>query len=334
MPLVVAAVLFVVLADPFMAIGDGHDYLPDPAVNPVRMHPNKGMVTVRNYKRNVAEGRHYNAFIFGSSISCAYPADVWAALLRKTYGGNPEVYHMDSSCQSFETMYLMARWLERQGASIDYALIVTDAVQVQNTARDGYVFVDPPELHPESAWKRFMFYFRMFRAVTSIDFLKTWLPWVVSGNPTCYSHNAIFEKQPIVYDRLHNQERIPAWEAWLDVDPEGFRNHYPIRPADEQDDPQKPLLTGSRLETVRDLAALFRDHGTHVTIIISPNRGRMILHPDDLATLRGLFGEDNVKDYSIVEAERVIDDTAMYDFVHYRPTLAVRWMKMAYGEEL
>lgn len=59
---------------------DGRECFPDPKSDTICAGINKGLVTLNNLECRESEGYHYNAFIFGASVSCVYDADTWARL--------------------------------------------------------------------------------------------------------------------------------------------------------------------------------------------------------------------------------------------------------------
>ena len=78
-------------------------------------------------------------------------------------------------------------------------------------------------------------------------------------------------------------------------------------------EPQRRLLASMKEVFVR--------HGTRVRIVVSPMYDQIRLHPDDVETLRALFGADVVLDFS-GENPLTADVHNYYENSHYRPAVA------------
>jgi hypothetical protein len=78
-------------------------------------------------------------------------------------------------------------------------------------------------------------------------------------------------------------------------------------------EPQRRLLAS--------MQSVFVRRGTRVRIVISPLYDQIRLHPDDVATLRALFGADAIADFSGVN-RLTADVHNYYENSHYRPAVA------------
>lgn len=328
-PVLSVAVTYYLLADPFKVLWQYDDYFPDPRLHPVHARVNKGMVTVRNYNARKAEGKNYNAFIFGSSISCYYNAGLWASML----GRDARPYHFDSSNESLVSMAEKVQYLDRQGVDLDYALIVLDPLVMKvadnNTSP---ATIHPPELHPGLV-HRLVWHYRFFRASTNADFFKSWIPAQVTGVPCCYGRNPVFGTQPIVYDPFTNQESMPLWDSMISVDPEKFYAQHPLLPSPKKVSESKVVLEREKADALTRIAAVFMAHHTDYQVVIGPNRRKVALNATDLHTLQHIFVPERVHDFSAVFATALESDTLLYDNTHYRPVFAARLLDYVYNKD-
>lgn len=331
LPVAIPMLAWYVWADPYKVLRhyDSGDYFPDPAATPLRLGANKGIVTFGNLEKQKAAGHSYNAFIFGSSISCYYDAYTWAHLADSTEG-HVRPYHMDSAWESPMSMADKVEYLDRNGYHIDYALFVLDPIVMNTDAGDGPALTAPPQLH-KSWLETIKYHYTFFRTATNADFLKSWIPASVYGRPFVNGHNPVFETQPIIYDPVVNQENLPQWDSLITADPHAFYAAHPLPAPARTSSPSPVTLTGERLKAMRDIAAILRRHNTRCRIIIGPNRGRVTLNPADLHTLQGIFGHKAVCDFSSSLAGALDTDTLMYDKMHYRPVFATQLMQKAYA---
>ncbi len=324
-------VIAYVWADPFKVLRHYDGYFEDPARHPARIGLNKGVVTVNTYNDNLRRGIRYNAFIFGSSISCYYDAYEWRDLLMARGAGDVVPVHFDSSAESVMSMDRKVRYLYRTGAPLDYALIVLDPIILQHEDSYQPFVVDPVEFNDDRL-HYLKFHYTFFRAATNADFLKSIVAAAVTGRPECVGHNPVFEPQPIVHDRLVNQENLPAWDSLIAACPEQFYNERPLPPAAGHAAPGPPAMTFEKYEAFNRIADVFKWHHTYYQIIISPNREGVSLAPSDLETLQWIFGANRVHDFSAAYAADLKNDTLLYDKTHYRPPFASKLMRAVYTQ--
>lgn len=318
-------------ADPYKVLRHYECYLPDPVGNPVRVGINKGMVTFANYLDRRAEGRTYNAFIFGSSVSCLYDADEWAALADSTGGAHP--YHFDSSGETLLSLADKVEYLSSHNQPVDYALVVLDPLIMANDNASGPALVSAPQLH-KSLRERISYHYTFFRAATNADFFKSWIPFKLTGRRYANGRNLVFEPQPIVYDPVTNQETLPQWDSLIVNHPEQFYGEYPLDAWPDKATEIAPVLTAPKADALRRVASVFDRLHTDYHIIIGPNRRRETLNSADLRLMQQIFGSERVHDFSASMNSGLECDTLLYDNVHYRRPFASRLMRLVYQRVL
>lgn len=326
-PPLLLLIIWYVCADPYKVLRHYDCYLPDPTEYPARIGMNKGMVTVNNFADRLAHGYSYNAFIFGSSISCYYDADVWQQLADTS--GRARAYHFDSSSESLQSMADKVEYLDRLELPLDFALVILDPIIMGGDEPDGPAFASPPQLQ-KSLTALIRWHYTFFRAAANADFLKSWIPARITGIPVQNGRNMIFEPQPIVYDPVANQESLPAWDSLISNNPEAFYREHPLRPSPSGITIASPLLRGKRAAAMSRIVRIFRKHHTDFQIVIGPNRMKTVLNPADLRMMQSIFGSDRVHDYSFTLAHELEQDTLLYDNTHYRPIFAERIMNLVY----
>lgn len=327
LPIVVVAAVWYVCADPYKVVRDYDVYFPDPEKCPVRVGINKGLITITNYEHQVAAGRRYNAFIFGSSISCYYDARRWAEMLGSEAPASP--YHFDSSSETLAKMADKVEYLDHIGQPMEYALIVLDPIIMGHDDSSGPSTINPPQLH-RSVLERIKYHYTFFRAATNADFYKSWIPYRLTGKGYDNGRNLVFSPQPIVYDPTTNQETMPQWDSLIASDAAGFYSRYPLAESPERVVAGKAVLTPVREAALRRVAEVFARQHTDYQVIIGPNRMKVALSQADLALLRQIFDAKRVHDFSSSMAEALECDTLLYDNTHYRPVFATELMERVY----
>ena len=325
LPVLAPFLLFYWLADPFKVLRSPAVFYEDTAMPQVGL--NKGMVTVENFERQLKNGNKYNAFIFGSSISCYYDAEEWAAYFKED---SVAPYHFDSGMESLEQMAEKVNYLNNKGIPIKYALIILDPIIMAGETDDSPMSISPPQLSGNPLeWIKYHYTF--FRASTNADFLKSWIPGRISGKSYFLGRNPVFEVQPIVYDQIHNQESIPLWDSLINSDKEKFYSEHPLLDSPDEITVSEELLSSEKSAYLKKIADIFKAQGTDYEVIIGPNRRKVVLNPQDKVTLDSIFGARKVHDFSRSFARDLETDSYLYDNTHYRPPYASKLMKLVYG---
>ncbi len=326
-PVLAAASLWYVIEDPYKVLRHYDCYLPDPDENPLRLGLNKEMITINNLNDRLAEGRIYDAFIFGSSVSCYYDALSWVSLADST--GSAKPYHFDSSNESLLSLADKFEYLDRKDIAIKYALIVLDPVIMSKDKPDGPAEMETPMLD-NSILNLARFHYNYFRAATNADFLKSWIPAQVNGKPYYGGRNMIFETQPIVHDPLTNQETIPQWDYMISQSPEKYYARHRLIESPDSVTTSDSAIDSRKADALRRVARIIKKHGTDYRIIIGPNRLKKALNPLDLQQMEEIFQACRIHDFSSSMAGMLECDTMLYDNVHYRPAFALHMMQTAY----
>lgn len=329
LPVLVPFLVYYIIADPFMVLRTPKDYFSSSPETTPQVGVNKGVVTINAYEHQRKQGREYNAFIFGSSISCHYDAEEWADLIGDQ---KIEPFHFDSSNESVEQMKEKVEYLDKKGADIDYALIVLDPIILTRENNDAPTSIDSPNLH-EGLFHFLKFHYTFFRASTNSDFLKSWIPGKIMGKPVLYGNNEVFEKQPIIYNEVRNEEKLPLWDSLIRLNPEKFYSEHKLMPSPKTPLTPEPAITPQKKKSFEEIAEIFKRQNTDVRILIGPNRAKVVLNPSDLITLQEIFGKERVYDFSRSHVNDLENDTLLYDNTHYRPVYSSELMRLIYGKE-
>lgn len=327
-------IIWYVFADPFKVMNYYEEYYENPATGNPRIGLNKGMISVNTYNSNLSRGEMYNAFIFGSSISCFFNAGEWRQLIDSRDSSisaiNP--FHFDSSGETPISMARKVEFLHRSGASIDYALIVLDPIILGYQYNDSPFGIDPPEFYP--GLRHFAkYHYTFFRAATNADFMKSFIAAKISGKAENIGHNPIFEVQPIIHDQLTNEEKLPQWDSLISANPTQFYTDHPLLPPAVEVKQGPAVITEEKRRAFTRIAAILNEQKTDYQIIISPNRRGVAVSSEDRLTLQKIFSPSRIHDFSARFARDLQADTLLYDNTHYRPSFASRMMHAVYADD-
>ena len=330
LPVIVPILILYFCFDPFMIYHNPeHEtyYSTDPEKSPA-VGTNKGMITIKNYKKRIKEGYTYNAYIFGSSISKNFLVDDWESFI-KNGDDSVSTYHFDSSCETIYQLSEKINYLYKHNYPINHALIVLDPVIMEYEKNEDPYSISPPEFHP--GLKHFLkYHYTFFRAAINSDFLSSWVGRKIYDRTCTIGRNQIFDLEPRVYDPIHNQETMPVWDSLITQHPKDFFKAHPIMESPSNFKISPILLKANKRAALEEIARIFDYYNTDYHIIIGSNRRKLCLHPDDLKTLENIFSPDRVHDYGYSLVNDLEVDTLNYDNIHYRPPFALKLMQLTY----
>lgn len=93
---------------------------------------------------------------------------------------------------------------------------------------------------------------------------------------------------------------------------------------------EEPVLFQRQRVLLEEIRKVLRRHDTSVRVIISPDYNQKELHPDDRKILQGIFGKENVYDFSGIN-EFTEDYHNYYESGHYRPLLGNQLLERVYN---
>ena len=101
-------------------------------------------------------------------------------------------------------------------------------------------------------------------------------------------------------------------------------------PASEE---KEPVIGVKQLEMLQEMARIFKKHNTDYRVIISPLFDKLPLNKQDVKTLRTVFGEQLVYNYS--GSNKFTESYQnYYELSHYRPHVARQIMKEIYTQSV
>lgn len=273
--------------DPFKVI---HRY-DEMGCDSVSLGGNRGFESVKSLERNLAQGRHYDSFIFGSSMSQAYKAEYWQPHLP----AGASIFHFDASEETIDGIIDKIEYLNHRGIKIANALIIIEEEMLHRLPNDqSFLFARPSETSSDVSWLQFQMQF--FNTYKNIDFV-------------CYSiaprlwQKTMLKKDLLSTDKILHVDSInevthASADSLIAVNPEAFftekrlkHNSIPMLPRNQQ------VAIDSNVETkVARLAQLLKAGGKHYEVIVIPRLNRNYLMQWDLTILQEYLGIEHVHD--------------------------------------
>lgn len=290
LPLVALVALYVV-KDPFGVV---KPYKPLQLADGVpHLSYNMGYVTVENYKLN-NPSRHYDSFIFGSSMSQNYRVEFW----RKYLPANASPLHFDASFESIEGILDKMRYLNSQGTEIKNAIIVIEENMFARTPHDeDLLYARHPATTSPTKWPEFHYTF--FKAYKNkLDVVK-YLVWPARYEKELLDKRILSAKAPL-RNEIYNEELWPGMDTVIAKNPDEFFTAERLKANDINPiaEIEAPNLSQRNIVLLKEMAKLLKKNGTDFVIIIPPRYKRRVAHELDLLTMREIFGEGRVFDFT------------------------------------
>lgn len=309
-------ILLYIWLDPFCVIHNQQ--------SPGSLHWNRDVQGSRLFVKNYPI-YHYKSFILGNSKTLGFRSRDWGKYINDSIP-----YHWDASSENIEGIYSKLKYLDNIKDSLKNVMIVTDPavyIGASNEGRFGYNHdykIDgssPLSFH----FTFFKGFYTDFFYVSYIDYLifKTYRPYMKNTIPGDWSQY-IFD--PVTNDFIL-QKRINS----ITRDSIGFySNSKMFYDRGNNVTTHWECIDESTMSKLKSMRNIFDRHHTNYKIVISPLYSQQYFNKADLKKLQGIFGEDNVFDFSGKNAYTA-NKGNFYDNIHYKPFLGSQLLKKMYG---
>lgn len=290
LPVLLLVALYVI-KDPFHVLRH-HDAVAA-ATDTVALTVNTGFQSVEVFKRFDSE-RHYDSFIFGSSLSGYYRVGDWKEHLPK--GASP--IHFNASRETLQGILNKLHFLASRGANVAHALIVMEDEMLQRRPLDSDVlYVQHPQTTSKVSWWEFhQLYFNAFRHPELVAFTL----W-----PSQATARMILERGYATTDIPDRIESVnESYYGWADslirVDADAFYtpSHLAKYTHPMRKQPSDDKVTPAVEDLLRQIAQALKELGADYQIIIPPHYASEAISSADLFCLESIFGNERVHDYS------------------------------------
>lgn len=306
-PLAILAAVYA-LVDPFKVLYDyREDYY---AFGRLQTLPNYSMTSIRNYELQ-SQRRHYNAFLFGSSIAGCIPADYWTSSLPP----DAEPYYLNSDQASLRSIASRLQWLDARGDSIRYAIIVITPNELVDHEPYQPGLIAYPGVGTDPSWWRWHWTF--VKGFYHRDFLASWIASAMCRQPVeIRSVKAMEHNQ---YDFIPRSHYMPyrLLEARFAA---GAVEPCVNWPADSVGTVHPPTLSTTYRQDFDNIMAVLRRQHTDYRIVIPPNARHHAFHPADIIYMRRQAGVRLIDAYTALDSLTHVD-SLWYDPAHFRPSV-------------
>lgn len=310
-----ALIVLYVYDDPFMVL---HKY----DVYDSNVMLNEHHVGWQIYK-NHNDSVHFNSFILGNSCTMAFRCGEW----EKYLAPGDRAIRLFGNAESMKAIILKLHALESESAEIKNVLLVLDRTSLSRLSPlSGYGNVLPAAVSGDSP---FIVQMEFIQAFAMPDFLFPYLKYRITGRV----EPGMKRMNP--YGRIRDSKNNDAFnprEKMIEQEGEAYwenrKKEFPER--DGIAVVEEPVLFQRQRVLLEEIRKVLRRHDTSVRVLISPDYSQKELHPDDRKILQGIFGKENVYDFSGIN-EFTEDYHNYYESGHYRPLLGNQLLERVYN---
>ena len=323
-PLALFLALYVVL-DPFGVV-HRYDGVSVEAGDSLERIPNKRYVAVEGLKYHGLE-RHYDSFIFGSSLSTNFTVRQWGRHLPDS----AHIYHFTAGAEPLEGIRDELCYLFDQGMDVKHVLMVMEEEMFRRPKRyEEMPYVPHYDVSPEVNWLDFhMVHFNAYRDPEL--FLYSLWPELVADKLV---PDGKMQPVPVSgHDELTNEDRNDAKDSLIIADPDAYFSDMQwlvdMRPLPN---PMPLVITGESEILLRELAAMLNKHHVDYLVIVPPRFRTQGLQPLDRAMLYEIMGPKHVHDFSW-DSTLINDLHSYYDGMHILIHRCTELIDRSYNEQ-
>lgn len=320
-PLMAPVIIFIVV-DPFMVVHNYKSFRQRPCQIDV-FDLNRDYIGIELFRNNY-DSMKYDSYIFGNSNGRAYYVENWEKHIRCH-----NAMHMDAYYENLFGITGKLKLLQQNGARIKNALIIVDSSLLSGVENvDGSILRKHPLVSGEN---KLYFTYKMFRYFLEPGCLVPYLRAMFDR----YSIGKITPPRINNINELANEEQNANAENMLAAGIDSFYSRYRIEKLFSRYTRDNRLHYMDRVIGEQQLPFLKEikkrlDHDSCIyRIVVSPMYCQRQLDTNDLATLKNVFGANNVFDLSGI-SDITNDVHNYYDTLHYRAATANRIMDSIY----
>lgn len=317
--LLLAAVL---IRDPFKVFFAHAEYYAGNRITLNREHVCLKLYNKRPDKASI------HSFIIGSSISQAFHVKTFCAL---TGTQASRCFHFDGNGLGLYRMHNAIRYLQAWADTLKHILLILDGGTFEETGdRKGHLYREPPQITGKGYTD---YYAACLAASMDVRFLWANLDYTISGRYRDYMKPYFSGSGFFNTSNNQNGDLFYSYEAEIAADSAGFYDRMfragKFKPAA----PGRVLpkqIGPAQLQLLKDIQSMAYAGRTELRLLLCPSYCGPAFNPEDISTLKQVFGPARVFDFSAGTPLSTIPGS-YYDDVHFRPFMAAEMLRAVYG---
>jgi hypothetical protein len=313
LPLLVLAATYVIY-DPFKILRNT-DYFK------VQEGPSRDYISSQLYMNN-RNKFHYNAFIFGNSLTIGFRSTAW-----QPYIPGARIFHFDGAGESLHGIATKIQYIDAMGDSLKYAIVLMDSSILNPVPEEGVIYTKHPDV-VHSSWAKF--HLDYFVCYFNKGYFVKYLDYHTFHKYRSYMSEAISKsKDSIVYPsndliRADRERELQDTATYYKVN----RSHFHKRPRSGTEN--IPLIKEYQAKLFRDMKTVFDKQHTDYKIILSPLYNQVRFNSQDKKLLTDIFGVNHIYDFTGVN-RYTADMHNYYEEKHFRPHVGASILADIYG---
>jgi hypothetical protein len=304
--------------DPFMVIHKYSDFNRKAFIPKNRDYVSSEVYLINRGKEN------YDSYIFGSSTALFVRPSIW-----KTYlDDSAKVFSFDASRENIAGIWSKIRFIDHNKGRIRNVVFILDYnYAFDRLDRENVLFVKHPGIF-HSSW--YDFQYKNFLRIFDLNFMHSLAAYSITGEFKPYMADFLLNERSVI-DPVTNEYTNFSIQEELDNDSTGYyeirKERFPVRAG--QPCEYRPQITEKQRKMLVEIKNIFDKDATDYRIIIAPNYQQVSLNSTDLETLRTVFGEENVIDFSGINSISE-EKSNFYDGLHFKPYVGKQMLDIAY----
>nr|MBP7472346.1 hypothetical protein [Prevotella sp.] len=314
LPFIILVLLYMA-KDPFMVIRHYNDY------DHCRVCQSEGAVAWTKYKM-LRNKMHYDSFIMGNSCTKAFPCKDWNRYIHA------RPFRLFSNGEGLGDLCLKLEALDHQhNQPVRNLLIITEKDFFENVnPQNSIMHIMPIDVSNKSL---ISYQTAFLQGFFDPKFLFPYLKYQITDRYDNSMRGVVNEHIP-VHTYYANDAVLPAEDS-IRIEGENFwmsKQWMKEKKKKAKSSVASRVICSTQIKRLNEIENFCERHHTDMKLVIGTNYKREAVNPLDVKTLKSIFGNNNVFDYS--SSPLKMDYHNYYDNVHYRVTVGKKIMKEIY----
>lgn len=311
------------VCDPFKILYDHTDVIFQEDGTPDGFTLNRDYVGTELLLHNYPKLK-YDSFIFGSSRASVFRSFEW----EKHIDTDAPSFHFIGSGESLYGIWKKVKFLDRKNIQIKNALLCIDHNLLGRLKNgDGLISVR----HPEVTGNKLGFHFLHLTEYLSTDFFIQYLDYKIFGKRKPYM-TKLFDNSngDLKFENESNDWYHQGKENRIQQDSIGYYEHPIFYERSETEEIGEIVIEDDQLFMLKEIGKILDKNRTNVKILINPLYDQLRLSSDDEKTLKKIFGQGNVSNFS-GKNDLTNYKGNFYENSHFKPYVATKLLSSVYN---
>lgn len=306
------------ILDPFKVLYSYDNYYVNTCIS-----KNRDYISSETFIRNVRK-YHYDSFIFGASTSLFIPPSLWGNYISTSN----YIFSFDASSENIIGIWSKIKYLHEHNIQLKNVLLVFDTgVTFDRFNNQGHVFMKDYNVYKSS---KFNFHYESLLSFLNFNFLVSLFHYKISGEFHQYM-NGVLDNSQMNFDLITNELIYSSAIEELKTDSLKYYEDHKKLFTERSGLPTSMYsqINSDYIIKLQEINEIFINDNTNFRIIIAPLYNQISFNESDLATLKSIFGEDFVFDFSGINeyTEKVSN---YYDNTHFKHYIGLELLTKAY----